>query len=70
MLFPPTLSLELDLPTAIPSRAYSLVFWRTHVGWSWPRKGCPWGLEDWDGVSLGVTVFGGSGKNRPSASAY
>lgn len=51
MFLPPTLSLHLhlvlDLLTAIPFQASSLVGWRTHMGWSWSKKGCPWGREAW-----------------------
>lgn len=46
---PPTLSLhlELDLLTAIPSRASSLVFWRTH--WAGADAGqAAHGTESWE----------------------
>lgn len=44
MLLPPILNLELDLPTAIPSLLSGFL-----------ENSCR--LEDWDGVSLGLTVF-------------
>lgn len=67
MFLPPTLSLHLHLvlalPTAIPFPFSLLSGWRTHIGWSWSTKGCPWGREAWGWGEPWSDCLRGSGKN-------